>query len=417
MKIWIFQTGEPIPTDKNNPRAMRAINLLNSLRNTDAVVTLISTRFNHIEKLHRTSFNQESLWYTQVLIDSPGYKKNIGISRLIDHYVLAIRLWVFLLKVENKPDVVFIGYPPIETAYVLSRWLVKLNIPYIIDIKDQWPSIFLNKFKDSLRPLVLFLLTPQFYMGRYAMMNADSVCTISESFLKWVYRFSGRAENNFDFVAPLSTKYEAIDHEANVCYKTISLLENDGVVPIMNLLFVGSHTDAFDMECLATALKTVDRSNMNFNLIICGSGPCTEAWKSLFLGMDNIFFPGWVSKSDIQHFARDCVATLAPYRNTDDFDASVPNKIIDSLALGLPIISSLRGDVKNIIEQHKVGFTYSNDDPSSLVEILLTKMSKYVLSEMSASARLLYKNDYDCDLVYAKIVESLLCAAVRNDVQ
>ena len=44
------------------------------------------------------------------------------------------------------------------------------------------------------------------------------------------------------------------------------------------------------------------------------------------------------------------IATLAPYRSTSDFKMSIPNKIIDSLYFGLPIITSLKGEVENIIK-------------------------------------------------------------------
>ena len=47
---------------------------------------------------------------------------------------------------KDRPDVVFIGYPPIEISYVMARWLYKQNIPYILDIKDQWPDLIIEIF-------------------------------------------------------------------------------------------------------------------------------------------------------------------------------------------------------------------------------------------------------------------------------
>ena len=47
---------------------------------------------------------------------------------------------------------------------------------------------------------------------------------------------------------------------------------------------------------------------------------------------------------------------MAPYRNTFDFQMSIPNKIIDSLFFGLPIITSLKGEVENLIKEYNVGY-------------------------------------------------------------
>ena len=35
---------------------------------------------------------------------------------------------------------------------------------------------------------------------------------------------------------------------------------------------------------------------------------------------------------------------------------SIPNKVIDSFSFGLPIITSLKGEVENIIKKYNVGY-------------------------------------------------------------
>ena len=53
MKVWILQTGEPLQIDNNGARAMRAINLSNSLVDKGHQVTLWSANFDHFTKKHR----------------------------------------------------------------------------------------------------------------------------------------------------------------------------------------------------------------------------------------------------------------------------------------------------------------------------------------------------------------------------
>ena len=53
MIFWIFQTGEPLPSDQINPRKMRAYNLADILVRNGHKVVIWSSAFNHQDKIHR----------------------------------------------------------------------------------------------------------------------------------------------------------------------------------------------------------------------------------------------------------------------------------------------------------------------------------------------------------------------------
>ena len=53
MIFWIFQTGEPLPSDQINPRKMRAYNLADILVSNGHKVVIWSSTFNHQDKIHR----------------------------------------------------------------------------------------------------------------------------------------------------------------------------------------------------------------------------------------------------------------------------------------------------------------------------------------------------------------------------
>jgi len=154
VKVWILQTGEPLHCDGGNPRPMRAMNLADMLVGRGHSVVIWSSAFYHQEKVHRTT-KFESLKINDLLtinlIPSVGYKKNIGLSRLIDHAQLAWNLSRILEKdIFTKPDVAFVGYPPIECSFVVAHYLTNKSIPFVLDVKDQWPDIFLEPFPKIL---------------------------------------------------------------------------------------------------------------------------------------------------------------------------------------------------------------------------------------------------------------------------
>ena len=162
MKIWILQTGEPIHIDKARLRPMRAMNLSNELVKSGHEVVIWSSNFDHFSKTHRSNTKSDfevSKALRIKLIDSRGYNSNIGLARLIDHAQLALNLRKMLRK-EEPPDVAFIGYPPIETAWILTKWLKNKQIPVLLDIKDAWPEVLLRVLPSKIKFLGRILLFP-----------------------------------------------------------------------------------------------------------------------------------------------------------------------------------------------------------------------------------------------------------------
>ena len=95
MNIFIFQTGEPLHCDYPKKRPMRAINLSNAFSQRNHKVTLISSSFFHQEKKHRSlklAKKKINKNLDIVLIPSPGYKNNVSLTRLFDHFVYFLRI-------------------------------------------------------------------------------------------------------------------------------------------------------------------------------------------------------------------------------------------------------------------------------------------------------------------------------------
>ena len=69
--IWIFQTGEPIQTDGNELRGMRAINLSEFARASGHEVVLWTSDFSHQKKEHRYKEDKEIILENGITIHGP----------------------------------------------------------------------------------------------------------------------------------------------------------------------------------------------------------------------------------------------------------------------------------------------------------------------------------------------------------
>jgi glycosyltransferase involved in cell wall biosynthesis len=412
MNIWIFQTGEPIHIDPGIPRPMRAMNLANTLILSGHSVTLWTSAFYHQEKRHRSFvFNscRVSETFQIKLIPSPGYSRNIGFGRLIDHAFLARNLKKELLRESEVPDVAFVGYPPIEFAYTAVKWLNSRNIPLILDVKDQWPQIFIEPFPKLLQPLVRIIFSPYYWLGKSAMRGATAFCSMSQSFLHWMERFSGRTLSPIDCVIPLSPMSQEFSQEV-ICgasdWWASQGVINDGR---MRFFFVGSLSQAFDFAPILEAARYAIKLGKNWQFVICGEGAKSSELINAFHGLSNVVLPGWIDRPQVIALAQISIAGLAPYRNTDNFISNMPNKIIDYLSLGKVIISPLKGEVLDLIIRHNVGLFYDSSNGSRLFEVLeFLCGDEQVRLQISKNAITTYKHYFSAEVVYGELVDRLI---------
>lgn len=402
LTVWIFQTGEPIHLDEINARGMRAMNLSDELVSQGHRVVLWTSDFDHFSKKSRfgkATIIDYSNSLSIRLIPSNGYKAHKSLIRFWDHFQLAYNLKK-MLHGQAPPDVAFVGLPPIEAAWVISRWLKKNQVPFLADIKDTWPENYVDLFPKKVQFVGEFVFAPLFFMRNWALRNADGVVSITTDFLNWARLVSNTNLKKFDCVAPLvpSHKVQTSSEElAAENWLDENNLFNDGRA---RAYFVGSLNDVFDFEPIFFAAK-----NSSTEFVICGEGPLRLTLENQFKTLSNVMFLGWVNQTQSDALARRSTFALAPVRDRRDFNMSIPNKFFDAIRLAKPIIATDHGVAADFIKSNGIGACYNNSNSESLaktIEGLLSNPKR--LTEMSNIAARLFQETYSPSKVYGDLV-------------
>jgi|LakMenEpi03Aug12_release.lakeMendotaPanAssembly.Ray.scaffolds.fasta_scaffold17719_3 glycosyltransferase involved in cell wall biosynthesis len=405
MKFWIFQSGEPLPIDENRSRGMRAINLSNALLESGHEVVLWSARFNHNEKKQRPTTSRTtniSNKFKLILVPSCGYQKNISLIRLLDHIQLAFNLSK-LIKLEEKPDAVFIGFPPIETAWVLTSWANKNHIPSILDVKDEWPELFIRSSPKYLRWIVSLLFLPQKLMAKASFRQATCISTITEPFLQACLAKANRPRNSFDQITFLTSP--ACEVKVYDLEQATNWLLEKGVKVSEKFLcaYIGSLTNSFDFQPIEKA--ALDK---RFIFVLAGDGPFFRDLKKKFKNFENVILLGWINPAEASALYRKSKVVLAPYKNSPDFEKSLPNKFFDAMSHGKPIVTSIGGFGERFINENKVGFTYSNSEIHSLHNLLVyLHENNTALEECGRTSKNLFNTEFTEKIVYGRLVYNL----------
>ena len=406
MKVWILQTGEPLPVDSAGLRPMRAMNLSNALIEKGHQVVLWSSDFDHFSKTHRTgktSTIQVSENLELRLISSRGYKSHVGLSRLFDHAQLAFNLHREL-KNQLAPDVAFIGYPPIESAWVMTSWLDERKIPTMVDIKDAWPDVLLRAFPKAIQSVARVLLTPYFLMMKSIFAKASAMSSISEPFLAWCLKTAKRQNNQFDNVSILTSPVEVFSvKELN---KSRTFWDSKFVTTTYKIrcFYVGSLTEALDFDGIIYAAR-----NSDVEFVIAGTGPIEKTLREAIFDLPNVKMPGWISSAQAKILAERSTFMLAPYANLDDFSIALPNKFLDAMKFSKPILTSIPGFAANFVTTKGIGVVYSNKKISSLLEIFRDLSSDPDrIFKMAKNSGATFEDLFTYDKVYGQLVEKLV---------
>jgi glycosyltransferase involved in cell wall biosynthesis len=416
VKIWIFQTGEPLHIDGNS-RPMRAMNLSDSLIKAGHEVTIWSSKFDHQKKVHRDYSNDTIIskdGLRTILVSSPGYKSHIGLKRLYDHSILGLNLKKKLeaLNDNELPDLIFIGYPPIEFAFVASRYAARHSIPYFIDVKDQWPEIFLRAFPFSAQKFLRVLLFPYFSMGVYAIKNASCLVSMTDAFANWAEKYSGRSTDSRRYILPLAPMSHVGELSDNALDSAADLLTSKGIAATSanNVFFVGTFMrSAFDFNPIIVAAQTALDKGLDWRFLLCGDGDALEEVVFAAKSLPNIVFLGRVNRSQMIAIAKLCKLGIAPIKNNPDYLLSIPNKLVDYFSLGLPVLTSLKGEAECLIKKWKVGAVYSDDNENDLflkLEFYFNNPS--ITSELSKNSEMLFSTEFDGDKLYSQFARKII---------
>lgn len=404
--VWILQTGEPLPIDKNFLRPMRAINLTNKLIEKGHKVVLWSSRFNHQFKEHRKTGDQELKANENLeirLISSCGYKKNISIRRLIDHALLGFNLIKMLKKEKHLPDIAFLGFPPIEVNLIMSNWLRKKKIPFIVDVKDLWPDVFIENLIGIKKKIIKFLLFYYFSATKRIYRNAEAITSITNKFLEHIENFSRRDTNERNKVFPLVSNLNLDDKNQT---KAENWWDELGVYndQTFRVSYVGNLSSNINLYDIKKAAQLFEEKNAKVQFVIAGDGDYSCKFKNMMKGLNNVVFSGSISKSKLYALANRSNIWLIPYFNKQNFSLSLPNKTYDALFFGIPIFSPLKGEVRDLILKNNIGMFY--DKSNSLEKcIIKLKDNKDLQKLMSINSKKLYNENYEFDKVY----DSLIC--------
>lgn len=282
-------------------------------------------------------------------------------------------------RVIKGADAVYVYATPATAAIPAQIWKSLLGVPYVLHVQDLWPESVTDSGmmgQGKINRAAKSLLDPWL---RRLYGNAEKLIAISPGMQKLLID-RGNAANRCAVVYNWA-------HEDWIETKTPETFTEHG----LRLLYAGNLGPMQDLETLIEAAKIIG-SAPGFKLQIAGNGILEDQLKQSAQGLTNTEFLGRLPREEISKVYLTSDFQLVTLKDIPIFRTTVPSKLQASLAAGVPVITTVKGDVADLIQQYNAGIVAEPEDYESLANAIkrALEMSATERAAMGANARKLY---------------------------
>lgn len=400
MVIWLLKDGELLPVQKN-VRKMRTWMLAESLVERGHAVIWWSSTFSHQFKQLLFSKDTEAEVEPRFLLKmlhSGSYRKNVSFSRMLHHWNLGRK---FLSSAADMPppDVMVCAYPTIELAYNACAYARRKNVPVVVDIQDPWPDTFLKVSPGFLKPMVRILVRYQLRKAREIMAKADRLVSVSMGFLQWGQDLAGRTDRNGDKVFHIGYPSEEKNQRKPAPSERIR-----GLCDIFRgksvFTFIGSFGYSYELELVLDVAEKLHANGFSkIHFALAGDGQQFDSLSKRAGNLPNVSLPGWLDAHEIRFLLACSHVGLIPVLNIGA--GTFPNKPFEYFAGGLPVLSSLHGEIKDLIATNEVGFNYGCGDVDGLYDLVVRMAGDEALRKRQGeNVKRIFNERFRADVIY-----------------
>jgi len=274
---------------------------------------------------------------------------------------------------KKRYDVVFATSPPLFvgiSGYVLSRLK---NASFLLDVRDLWPLVAIALGELSNEKIIKIAEKVELFLYK----KAKAIAAVTEGFIKYIVDLGIKPDKLYHI--PNGTIPEIFDpSDVDVNLKKKLGLERKFVVS-----FAGNHGLAQGLETVMESAKQLQEQK-DIAFFFIGEGPVKQNLIDLKekYRLKNVVFHSKVPLNEIAKYINMSDILLVPLKKDEVFHLFVPSKMFDFMCCAKPIILSVDGEARQILEERaKAGKFIPPGDAVALSEAILSLRDNPKLAE------------------------------------
>lgn len=337
--------------------------------------------------------------WTYVTPNKGLIKKTIGHLSFFPSALLSAR------RLEG-PDVVIGTSPTLFAAIAAERVAALKHRPFIMEVRDLWPAVFVDLGVLRNKTLIRILERLELWLYR----RATHIVTVTEAFRQSLISRGVPA-----------WKVTTIRNGADLDYWDVpshdgDLRERLGLQGKFVALYIGAHGISQALGSLLTVARRL-ADDPRIQLLFVGEGAEKErlVTRAKEEKLRNVTFVDAVEKADVRRYYALADVCLVPLRDIPLFDAFIPSKMFEMMAMARPIVGSVRGEAAEILQNSHGAIVVppeDSDEIASAIRTLVENPSR--LRAMGEAGRQFVAGNFSRRVLAAEYLEVLANAITRR---
>ncbi len=322
-------------------------------------------------KVYRQGFKHLGVEVIECRNNAPGLKKYL-------------RLWSDHRKIKNNYDAIIVGYPG-HLVVPLARLISKK--PVIADLLGSMYDAEKHSHGKSIFHLFKLRL-----IDRLAIMFADKVLLESESQKKYFEETFGKSDKYAVVYTGADEEVFGLDRKP---VETVSVYggNSDGKFQV---LFRGKFTPECGIASIIRAAEIL-KEDKNITFKFLGRGYLLPMVESMIKekNLTNIeLTTKYLSLDEMRSSISGASLYLGQFEENDRLKRTIPHKLFEALALGVPYLSSDKAvAAQELIVDGKTGFITSSSDEKIIADkIRYLSKNPDLLKTVAGNGRALYES-------------------------
>lgn len=326
------------------------------------------------------------------------YDNRLSFLKRIIAFFSFMRMSYNYSKRLKNIDIVYASSTPLTvgfTALLLNKFY---NIPYHFEVRDLWPEAPIQ-MKAIRNPLFIWFLRR---IEKLIYTNATRIVALSPGMKEGVVDII--KEEDKVVVLPNMSDCKYFNLEPKNSKNSFYFGASDKFV----VSYIGAIGEVNNLDSLLdVALECKKQDFKDVVFLIGGRGSKLKELKvqASKLELDNVRFVGFLNRIEVQNLLNVTDASFISFDSKPILETNSPNKFFDSIAAGKVCIVNNKGWIKDLIENNKIGFYYSKNQPKAFVEKLKLYVNDLVTLNLAKSqARKLAEQEFSRELVTEQFV-------------
>jgi len=256
-------------------------------------------------------------------------------------------------------DVVIATSPPLFVG--VSGWMVALlgRVPFVLEIRDRWPQQAVEL--GILRQPLLIRLAE--CLERFLYRHAQMVVVVTASLARAVIGTGVPPQKVL--IIPNGADCERLRPCDDRCDARLKL----GWGRDLTASYLGTMGLSQGLSVLVKAAQELQRRDVSVQVVLVGDGADRDTIRKL-ASMSAVRLSDPVEPERVPELYAATDIGIVVLRNLPLFAGTVPSKLYEYMACGIPVIAGVRGEAAAIIEEAGAGLVVQPDDAIALADAI-----------------------------------------------